>query len=67
MLYFIGVIFFCSFYLVNLILAIVALSYREQVNLFFSSLMWVAYISIQKFANFKELKAIEEEQRKAVS
>lgn len=29
-IYFIGVIFFGSFYLVNLILAIVALSYREQ-------------------------------------
>lgn len=30
MIYFIGVIFFGSFYLINLILAIVALSYREQ-------------------------------------
>jgi hypothetical protein len=29
-IYFIGVIFFGSFYLVNLILAIVALSYQEQ-------------------------------------
>jgi hypothetical protein len=29
-IYFIGVIFFGSFYLINLILAIVALSYREQ-------------------------------------
>ena len=29
-IYFIGVIFFGSFYLVNLILAIVAMSYQEQ-------------------------------------
>lgn len=29
-IYFIGVIFFGSFYLVNLILAIVALSYKEE-------------------------------------
>lgn len=29
-IYFVGVIFLGSFYLVNLILAIVALSYREQ-------------------------------------
>ncbi len=32
MFYFIGVIFFCSFYLVNLTLAIVANTYHEQVT-----------------------------------
>jgi len=31
--YFIGVIFFCSFYLVNLTLAIVANTYHEQVTM----------------------------------